>query len=60
VLDYLQQTLYLTPYFKLHSINSAIYSTEQYFARLFTRPANIARKGAKSSKIYRFLLWFEI
>jgi hypothetical protein len=34
-LDYRQQTLYLTPYFKLHPANNVIYSIKQYFVRLY-------------------------
>jgi hypothetical protein len=49
-LVFLQQTpystLYLTFYFKLHSVNSAIYRTKQYFARLFTRPAGDGSRSA--------------
>jgi hypothetical protein len=41
LLDYIHQTSYftpyLTPYFKLHSTNSVIYSVKQYFTRPYTR-----------------------
>jgi hypothetical protein len=38
---YLQRTTYLTPYFKLHTVNSVMYSTEQCFARSFARSAGV-------------------
>lgn len=46
--DYLQQTLYLTLYIKLHCANNATYNTKQYFAQPFTRLAGDGRATGTS------------